>query len=43
MPIISLFFGIKIMINYNDHLPPHIHVEYSGEKAIVSIKVNPLC
>ncbi len=37
MPIISMFFGIKVMINYNGHLPPHFHIEYSGEKALVSI------
>lgn len=23
---------------YNDHQPPHFHVDYCGEKALVSIK-----
>jgi len=38
MPIISLFFGIKVTMFYDDHIPPHFHVEYNGEKAIVDIK-----
>ncbi len=25
MPIICTFRGIKIYINYNDHMPPHFH------------------
>lgn len=37
MPEISLFFGIRITINYNDHVPPHFHAEYNGEKALVDI------
>lgn len=37
MPEISLFFGIRITINYNDNVPPHFHAEYNGDKAIVDI------
>ena len=37
MPEISLFFGIRITINYNYHVPPHFHAEYNGEKALVDI------
>ncbi len=37
MPEISLFFGIRITINYNDHIPPHFHAEYNGDKALVDI------
>ncbi|MGI6450095.1 MAG: DUF4160 domain-containing protein [Desulfitobacteriia bacterium] len=37
MPIISMFFGIKITINWKDHLPPHFHAEYNNEAALVSI------
>lgn len=37
MPEISLFFGIRITINYNDHVPPHFHAEYNSEKALVDI------
>ncbi len=28
MPEISRFFGIIIIIDYNEHNPPHFHVEY---------------
>jgi hypothetical protein len=35
MPIISVFFGIVIRMFYDDHNPPHIHVEYQGMKALL--------
>lgn len=38
MPEISRFFGIIITINYNDHNPPHFHVRYGNQKALVSIE-----
>ena len=34
---ISLFFGIRITINYNHHVPPHFHAEYNGDKALIDI------
>ncbi|MBZ0265884.1 DUF4160 domain-containing protein [bacterium] len=37
MPEICRFYGIEIMLHYNDHNPPHFHVRYSGENAIVGI------
>lgn len=37
MPEISLFYGIKITMNWNEHNPPHFHVEYAGQKATVLI------
>lgn len=37
MPEISRFFGIIITMYYNDHPPPHFHVRYSGQKAIIAI------
>jgi len=38
MPEISRFFGIIITMYYNDHAPPHFHVRYGGQKAIVAIE-----
>lgn len=38
MPEISLFLGIRITMNWNDHNPPHFHVEYGDYKALVAIK-----
>jgi len=37
MPTISMFRGIKIFMNWRDHLPPHFHATYGGHSAIVSI------
>ena len=37
MPIVSLFYGIKIIFYYDDHNPPHFHAEYAGNKALVDI------
>ncbi|MBC7891636.1 MAG: DUF4160 domain-containing protein [Sphingobacteriaceae bacterium] len=38
MPTVALFDGIKIEVFPNDHNPPHFHVTYSGEKAIIDIQ-----
>lgn len=37
MPEISLFYGIRITMNYSEHNPPHFHVEYAGYRANVRI------
>lgn len=37
MPEISRFFGIVIGMYYNDHAPPHFHVRYGAQKAVVCI------
>ena len=37
MPEISRFFGIVIAIFYNDHPPPHFHVRYGSQRAIIEI------
>ena len=38
MPFISEFFGIKIYMYWDDHAPPHFHVEYASLKALISIR-----
>lgn len=38
MPELSLFYGIRISMYYDDHNPPHFHAEYAGKKAIVDIQ-----
>lgn len=38
MPEISRFFGAIITMYYNDHPPPHFHVRYNKQKALVSIE-----
>lgn len=37
MPEISLFYGIRVTMYYNDHMPPHFHAEYNGNMALVDI------
>lgn len=38
MPTIALFFGIRVLMYWNDHQPPHFHVEYQGQKALIGIE-----
>ncbi|MCY7332978.1 MAG: DUF4160 domain-containing protein [Pseudanabaena sp. CAN_BIN31] len=37
MPQISRFLGITLNMYYDDHLPPHFHVRYNGQKALIRI------
>jgi hypothetical protein len=36
MPVISRFYGILIIMYFNDKNPPHIHAKYAGHEAIFS-------
>lgn len=38
MPTISEFFGIKIVMYWKDHLPPHFHAIYGEFEALVDIE-----
>ena len=38
MPEISRFYGIIILMFYDDHNPPHFHARYGGEKVVINIK-----
>ena len=37
MPTISIFDGIKIILYYRDHQPPHFHAVYAEHEAEVGI------
>lgn len=37
MPTISSFYGIFIRMFFNDHAPPHFHVDYSEFRAVIDI------
>ena len=37
MPEISRFFGMVIAMYNNDHAPPHFHVRYGKQKAMIGI------
>jgi hypothetical protein len=38
MPEISRFFGIVIQMYYRDHQPPHFHVRYGDQRALIAIE-----
>ena len=38
MPEISRFFGIIIFMYFDEHNPPHFHVKYNEERAVLSIQ-----
>ena len=38
MPEISRFYGIVVKMFYDDHNPPHFHVEYNEYRAIITIE-----
>lgn len=42
MPELARFFGIIISMYYNDHPPPHFHVRYGTQKAIIDIETLSL-
>ena len=40
MPVISMFYGIVVMMFFLDnrkHKAPHIHVKYQDQEAVISI------
>lgn len=37
MTEISLFYGIRVTMYYDEHNPPHFHAEYNGNKAVIEI------
>lgn len=38
MPTICMFRGIKIYINYNEHIPPHFHAKYGEYECSITIE-----
>ena len=40
MPLISKFFGIKIYMYYDEHMPPHFHAEHNEHKILIDINEN---
>jgi len=35
MPTISEFFGIVILMFFDDHAPPHFHARYGGDEVVI--------
>ena len=42
MPEIARFFGIVIRMFYDEHNPPHFHVEFGGKTAVIDFQGNVL-
>jgi hypothetical protein len=38
MPVISEFYGIRIVMFWNEHMPPHFHAEYGDRKVLIDIQ-----
>lgn len=38
MPEICRFYGIVIKMFFDDHQPPHFHVQYGDQQAIIDIR-----
>lgn len=38
MPEISRFYGIIIQMFFEDHNPPHFHIEYGEYKAVIDFQ-----
>jgi hypothetical protein len=38
MPEISRFFGMVILMYWDEHNPPHFHVRYGDDRAVINIK-----
>lgn len=37
MPIVSTFFGIVVRVYFDDHAPPHFHVQYAEHRAVIEL------
>ncbi len=40
MPEICRFFGIVIRMFFDEHNPPHVHVQYQGNKGVFDLGGN---
>jgi hypothetical protein len=40
VPEISRFFGIVVRMFFNEHNPPHVHVEFQDGKAVFDLAGN---
>ena len=38
MPEISRFLGIVVELHFKEHNPPHFHVRYNDNRALIAIK-----
>lgn len=42
MPEISRFYGLVVRMFFQDHAPPHVHIEYGSEEGVYDIRTGNL-
>ena len=42
MPELSRFFGVIVRMHYDDHNPPHVHVQYQDDRVLLDFQGNVL-
>lgn len=40
MPTISTFYGIRVLMYFNDHEPAHFHATYAGRSVKIEIETG---
>ena len=38
MPLLAAFYGLVVYLYWRDHEPPHFHVEYGEQEALIVIE-----
>jgi hypothetical protein len=42
VPVVAIVEGVKVMLFFADHQPPHFHVEHGGQRAQIMIETLDL-
>jgi hypothetical protein len=42
MPEICRFHGVRVTMNYDEHLPPHFHAAYGSDEAQIVISTGEI-
>jgi hypothetical protein len=42
MPTVAIIDGVRIIFYWNDHPPPHFHVEFAGHQGQISLETLDL-
>jgi hypothetical protein len=42
VPELARFFGIVVRMYYEDHAPPHVHIEHQDDRALLDFQGNIL-
>ncbi len=42
MPVIAMFYGIIITMNFKEHMPPHFHARYGEHEGSFTLDGEPI-